>query len=63
MSVRRFALAVVVATAAFGTWAQDRVVCRFDDAAAQAYEGLRNMREPVDADPGPKITAVAQFEP
>jgi hypothetical protein len=63
MSLRRFALALVGAPAGSGAWAQDRVVCQRADATTQGLEAPSPVREPVDADPGEKITAVAQFEP
>lgn len=55
-------------TAALGTllllspalsWAQDKVVYHFTDAAGQASAGLRNIKNHLDVDPTAQITAVA----
>jgi len=59
MDLRRFAAALVLAVAAVGAAAQDRVVYHFDDTASQGLKGLRNIRNHLDVDPGAKITAVA----
>jgi uncharacterized protein len=58
MAIRRLFLAFVLSLASAGAMAQDRVVYHFDDAAAQALKGLRNMKNHLDVDPGAKLTAV-----
>lgn len=42
--------------------AQDKVVYHFDNTAAQAVKGLRNIRNHLDTDPAAKITVVAHAE-
>ena len=59
MALRKLFLAAVVAGAAFAAPAQDAVVYHFDNAAAQATKGLRNVRNHLDVDPSAKITVVA----
>ncbi|MBS0433760.1 MAG: DsrE family protein [Proteobacteria bacterium] len=59
MLIRRLFTAALLALAAFGACAQDKVVYHFDDAATQALKGLRNIKNHLDVDPGAKITAVA----
>ncbi|MBP5991364.1 MAG: DsrE family protein [Piscinibacter sp.] len=59
MLIRRLFTAALLALAAFGAFAQDKVVYHFDDAATQALKGLRNIKNHLDVDPGAKITAVA----
>ena len=44
MLIRRLFIAVALSLAAAGAMAQDKVVYHFDDAAAQALKGLRNIR-------------------
>lgn len=55
-------VAIVVAGAAFGVSAQDKVVYHFDGGLAQAAKGLRNIRNHLDIDPKAKIVAVAHAE-
>ena len=55
-------VAIVVAGAAFGISAQDKVVYHFDGGLAQAAKGLRNIRNHLDIDPKAKIVAVAHAE-
>src|SRR3981081_1436211 len=55
-------VAIVVAGAAFGVAAQDKVVYHFDGGLAQAAKGLRNIRNHLDIDPKAKIVAVAHAE-
>ena len=55
-------VAIVVAGAAFGVSAQDKVVYHFDGGLAQAAKGLRNIRNHIDIDPKAKIVAVAHAE-
>ncbi len=62
MNIARTLAAVTLAFAATVTWAQDRVVYHFDNAAAQGLKGLRNMRNHLDVDPQAKLTAVAHAE-
>ena len=59
MLIRRLFTAALLALAAFGAFAQDKVVYHFDDAATQALKGLRNIKNHLDVDPAAKITAVA----
>ena len=59
MLIRRLFTAALLALAAVGAFAQDKVVYHFDDAATQALKGLRNIKNHLDVDPGAKITAVA----
>jgi len=53
---------LVVAIAAIGASAQDKVVYHFDSGLAQATKGLRNIRNHLDVDPKAKIIAVAHAE-
>jgi intracellular sulfur oxidation DsrE/DsrF family protein len=53
---------LVVATAAFASNAQDKVVYHFDSGLSQATKGLRNIRNHLDVDPKAKIVAVAHAE-
>jgi hypothetical protein len=62
VNLRRFVVALVVATAAFGAAAQDKVVYHIDNAAAQALKGLRNIRNHGDVDPTAQITVVTHAE-
>ncbi len=48
--------------AAGASWAQDRVVYHFDNAAAQGLKGLRNVRNHLDVDTTAKITVVTHAE-
>jgi uncharacterized protein len=61
-TIRRFALAALLCLAAGASWAQDRVVYHFDNAAAQGLKGLRNLRNHLDVDPAAKITVVTHAE-
>ena len=56
------ALCVILASAAFGAAAQDKVVYHFDSGLAQATKGLRNIRNHLDVDPKAQIIAVAHAE-
>ena len=58
MRLRQFLVAAAIATAAFATAAQDKVVYHIDDAATQGLKGLRNIRNHLDVDPTAKITVV-----
>ncbi len=58
MRIRQFAVATLIATAAFAAAAQDKVVYHIDDAATQAVKGLRNIRNHLDTEPNTKITVV-----
>ena len=58
MNLRRFAVAAVIATAAFAAAAQDKVVYHIDDMSSQALKGLRNIRNHLDTEPTTKITVV-----
>ncbi len=58
MLIRRLFTALLLTLAAAGAFAQDKVVYHFDDAAAQALKGLRNMKNHLDTDPTAKLTAV-----
>ena len=58
MPIRRLFAALLLTLCAFGASAQDKVVYHFDDAAAQALKGLRNIKNHLDVDPSAKITAV-----
>lgn len=55
-------VAVGLALAGAGAFAQDTVVYHFDDAEVQALKGLRNIRNHLDSDPGAKITVVAHAQ-
>lgn len=56
--IRRLLIAVLLATASLGAWAQDKVVYHIDDAEAQALKGLRNIKNHLDTDPSAQITVV-----
>jgi intracellular sulfur oxidation DsrE/DsrF family protein len=58
MSLRRLAVAALIATAALAAAAQDKVVYHIDDTATQGIKGLRNVRNHLDTDPAAKITVV-----
>jgi intracellular sulfur oxidation DsrE/DsrF family protein len=58
----RIIAALALAAAAFGAYAQDKVVYHFDSGLAQATKGLRNIRNHLDVDPTAKIIAVAHAE-
>jgi hypothetical protein len=62
MDLRRYAAAALLATAAFGAAAQDKVVYHIDNAAAQGLKGLRNIRNHGDVDPAAQITVVTHAE-
>jgi len=62
MSLRSFVAALALACTTLGAWAQDVVVSHFDNTAAQALKGLRNMRNHLAVDPNAKIVAVAHAE-
>jgi uncharacterized protein len=61
-AIVRVLAALVLATAALGVSAQDKVVYHFDGGIAQATKGLRNIRNHLDVDPKAKIVAVAHAE-
>ncbi len=58
----RLFAAVLIATATLAAQAQDKVVYHFDNSAAQALKGLRNMRNHLDVDPKAQLTAVSHAE-
>ena len=58
MRIRSFLAAVLLILSTGAAFAQDKVVYHFDDAAAQALKGLRNIKNHLDVDPGARITAV-----
>jgi intracellular sulfur oxidation DsrE/DsrF family protein len=60
--MKRFLAATLLACTAFAAQAQDQVVYHFDNTAAQALKGLRNMRNHLDVDPKAQLTAVAHAE-
>ena len=53
---------LALGAAAFGAFAQDKVVYHFDSGLAQATKGLRNLRNHLDVDPTARIIAVAHAE-
>ena len=59
MKFRQWFCCTALMLAAGLAWAQDKVVYHFDDTAAQALKGLRNIRNHLDVDPKAQITAVA----
>ena len=58
----RMAAALMLCLAAATSAAQDRVVYHFDSVATQGLEGLRNLRNHLDVDPGAKIVVVTHGE-
>jgi intracellular sulfur oxidation DsrE/DsrF family protein len=60
--MRHFIAALLIAGTSLAAQAQDRVVYHFDNSAAQALKGLRNMRNHLDVDPAAKLTAVSHAE-
>lgn len=62
MNLRRYAVAALLATAAFAVAAQDAVVYHIDNATTQGLKGLRNIRNHMDVDPGAKITVVTHAD-
>jgi intracellular sulfur oxidation DsrE/DsrF family protein len=62
MGIRRIVVATLIATAAFATSAQDKVVYHIDNTAAQALKGLRNVRNHLDTEPSTKITVVTHAD-
>ena len=58
MSIKSFAVTVLLCLSASLSWAQDTVVYHIDDTATQALKGLRNIRNHIDTDPDAKITVV-----
>ena len=58
MRIRQFAVAALIATAAFAAAAQDEGVYHIDDAATHAVKGLRNTRNHLDTEPNTKLTVV-----
>lgn len=59
MNIRQWTVAAVLALAALGAAAQDKVVYHITDSPAQALAALRNLRNHLDTDPSAKITVVA----
>ena len=57
-TVIRIFAALALFAIAFTAAAQDKVVYHFDDSAAQALKGLRNIKNHLDSDPSAQITAV-----
>ena len=51
--------ALLLCFAATHAMAQQHVVYHFDDAATQAFKGLRNIRNHLDGDPTAQISVVA----
>jgi intracellular sulfur oxidation DsrE/DsrF family protein len=62
MAIRRFLVAMLMATAAFAASAQDKVVYHIDNTAAQALKGLRNVRNHLDTEPSTRITVVTHAD-
>ncbi|GAB4036787.1 MAG: hypothetical protein Fur0014_03780 [Rubrivivax sp.] len=60
--MKRLLAATLIACATLAAQAQDKVVYHFDNTAAQALKGLRNMRNHLDVDPKAQLTAVAHAE-
>ncbi len=60
--MRHLIAALLVAGTCLAAQAQDRVVYHFDNSAAQALKGLRNMRNHLDVDPAARLTAVSHAE-
>jgi intracellular sulfur oxidation DsrE/DsrF family protein len=60
--MKRLLAATLIACTALAAQAQDRVVYHFDNSAAQALKGLRNMRNHLDVDPKAQLTAVSHAE-
>ncbi len=58
MRLQPYFVAAVIATAAFGAAAQDKVVYHIDDAGAQGLKGLRNIRNHLDTEPTTQITVI-----
>ncbi|TFY98202.1 DsrE family protein [Ramlibacter humi] len=58
----RFLPALLLAFAACGAWAQDKVVYHIDNTEAQATKGLRNIRNHLDVAPDTKIIVVTHAE-
>ena len=58
MSIKSFAVTVLMCLCASLSWAQDTVVYHIDDTSTQALKGLRNIRNHIDTDPAAKITVV-----
>ena len=61
-TVLKLVFAALIAGAAWGVHAQDKVVYHFDSGLAQATKGLRNIRNHLDVDPKAQIVAVAHAE-
>ena len=60
--IKSVVAALVLATAAGSSFAQDKVVYHFDNTVAQGLKGLRNVRNHIDTDPGARITVVTHAE-
>ena len=61
-SMLNAAACLILAAAAFGAAAQDKVVYHFDSGIAQATKGLRNIRNHLDVEPKTQIVVVAHAE-
>ena len=59
MAGKQWVAAGILALAALGAAAQDKVVYHISDSAAQALAGLRNLRNHLEVDPTAQITVVA----
>ena len=62
MRARSFLAALVLTLGTVPTFAQDKVVYHFDNAAAQGLKGLRNLRNHIDTDPTARITVVTHAD-
>ena len=60
--IKKLLLSALLAFAAFGAAAQDRVVYHISDANAQALTGLRNARNQLDTEPTTQIIFVTHGE-
>ncbi len=62
MHIKSKLAAAALVLAAASSFAQDKVVYHFDNAAAQGLKGLRNVRNHLDVDPATRITVVTHAE-
>ena len=60
--MKSFVAACVLALAACGAWAQDKVVYHVADTAGQALGALRNVGNHLDTDPTAQITVVTHAQ-
>jgi intracellular sulfur oxidation DsrE/DsrF family protein len=58
MHLRQLVVATLLAAAACGAAAQDKVIYHIDDMSSQALKALRNIRNHLDTEPATKITVV-----